>query len=231
MQKCVVLLSGGLDSSVTAFVARKDIGEKGHLHALTFDYGQKHRKEIEAASKIAIALEAVAHVVFPISLGQLSDSALLSSSVKGIPTKGVEKGIPTTWVPQRNSIFLALAFIYAETIGADRIYIGVNSRDYSGYPDCRPEFIAAITTALNLASKRFVESGKGIGIVAPLQYKYKAEIVRLGSELGVPFILTWSCYQGKERACGVCDSCRLRRQGFEEAGLEDPLRYVGNTVA
>lgn len=217
----VVLLSGGLDSTVSAFIARENVGADGKLYALTFDYEQRHFKELVSAAKISELLGAYYREV-SIPLDELVESALTGSSE--IPT-GVEEGIPSTWVPQRNSIFLALAFAYVETVGADAVYIGVNSLDYSGYPDCKPEFIQAINKALNLASKRYVEGGKPIEIVAPLQYRRKAEIVLLGKQLGVPFERTWSCYRGGEKACGKCPSCLLRLEGFKTAGFEDPLEY------
>jgi len=218
-KKAVVLLSGGIDSTVTAYIARKDIGGSGILHALHLNYGQLHKKEGELAFETAVKLSCIWYsqeVKIP-----------ASSSLTGqgeIPT-GEPEGIPSTWVPQRNSTFLALAFAYAETTGADRIYIGVNSRDYSGYPDCRPEFIEAVNKALNLASKQFVESGRGIGIIAPLQYLSKVEIIRKGIELGVDFSKTWSCYRGKELACGKCPSCLIRLEAFRELGIDDPIGY------
>ena len=141
--------------------------------------------------------------------------------------EGKVGGIPTTWVPQRNSIFLALAFAYAETVGATLVYTGFNVRDYSGYPDCRLEFVEQMQKALNLASKQFVETGKGIGIACPIIHKTKAEIIELGMRLKVPFRYTWSCYQGREKACGVCDSCRIRLEAFKKVGLDDPLSYEG----
>ena len=223
MKKAVVLLSGGLDSAVTAFLARKDIGKRGGLYALTLDYGQVHSRELSSAERIAKVLEVEEfreeYLTIP------CESALTSGVQGAIRVSGVELGIPETWVPQRNSVFLALAFAYAEGVGADWVYIGVNSIDYSGYPDCRSEFVAAMNKALNLASKRYVETGRGIGIVTPLMHKRKSEIVQLGVKLGVPFGLTTSCYFGGERACGVCDACRIRLEAFRKVGIGDPIPY------
>ncbi len=222
MKKTVVLLSGGLDSTVTAYLARKDVGKKGALYALTVMYGQKHTKEVEYAAKVAISLGAEWSPLY-LPLDTFLQSSLLHSQEE-VPTKE-EEGIPSTWVPQRNSIFLALAFAYAETVGAGLVYTGFNVRDYSGYPDCRPEFVEQMQRALNLASKRFVETGEGIGITCPLMHKSKVEIIQIGMGLGVDFESTWSCYKGGDKACGVCDSCRIRLKAFEGAGLKDPLEY------
>lgn len=223
VRKAVVLLSGGIDSTVTAYVAKKDIGKTGELYAITFEYGQMHSKEIVHARDIAKELEVKDHLE-EWELRIPTESSLLVESPEQIPTEEAE-GIPSTWVPQRNSIFLALAFAYAESIEADSVYIGVNSRDYSGYPDCRPEFIEAMTRALNLASKQFVETGKGIGIIAPLQFLFKADIIQLGTSLGVDFSKTWSCYRGEAKACGKCPSCLIRLRAFKELGLDDPIEY------
>ena len=225
MKRAVVLLSGGLDSAVTAYCARKDVGKTGELHAISFDYGQKHYRELDCAAIIGEGLGVVTHPIIRIIGLESLDTALLSGSVTEVPTAGVKEGIPSTWVPQRNSIFLALAFAYAETVDADMVYAGFNCIDYSGYPDCRPEFVDSINKALNLASKRFVETGRGIGIVTPLIRLSKSEIILLGDKMGVPFEDTWSCYLGGEKACGVCDSCRIRLKGFKEAGIEDPIEY------
>lgn len=222
-RKAVVLLSGGVDSTVTAYVAKKDIGKMGELYAITFDYGQVHSKEIVFARGVAKELGVKDHLE-QWEMRIPTESSLLSSGKEKIPTEEVE-GVPSTWVPQRNSIFLALAFAWAEVIGADSVYIGVNHVDYSGYPDCRPEFIDAMNRSLNLASKRYVETGEGIGIIAPLQFLTKAEIIRLGASLGVDFYNTWSCYKGEVRACGKCPSCLIRLAAFKELGLDDPIEY------
>ena len=226
MKKAVVLLSGGIDSTVAAFCAKQDVGKRGGLHALTFDYGQKHYKEIVCATQQGVHLDLLAHMFVPVDLAFANNiSTLLIGSSEEIVTQGGAEEIPQTWVPQRNSIFLALAFAYAESVEADYIYTGFNIRDYSGYPDCRPEFVEAMNKALNLASKRFVETGKGIGIICPLMYKSKSEIIRWGTELGVDFSKTWSCYVGGEKACGQCSSCKIRLAAFEELGVVDPLEY------
>lgn len=226
MKKAVVLLSGGLDSTVTAHLARKDVGKKGELYALTFQYGQlTQNKEISCAVYQAKSLGVVRHIVLPIALDMIGGSSLLGGGE--VPIGGLTSEIPSTWVPQRNAIFLAIGFGLAEVVDADLVYAGLNVVDYSGYPDCRPEFVEQLNRALNLASKQFVEEGRGIGIATPLSRKSKAQIIELGSELGVDFGRTWSCYKGRERACGVCDSCRLRLEGFEKAGLVDPIEYLG----
>ncbi len=222
MKKVVVLLSGGLDSTVAAYIARKDIGVKGELYTLTAMYGQTHKKETRHAIEQSVLLEAKGHTILPLPLDMIGGSSLFGG--KEIPESEVE-GIPSTWVPQRNSIFLALAFAYAETVGADLVYTGFNIKDYSGYPDCRPEFVEQIQKALNLASKQFVETGKEIGIVCPLMHKTKAEIVEIGRTLFVPFEKTWSCYKGERRACGVCASCRIRLEAFAKVGIVDPVEY------
>jgi 7-cyano-7-deazaguanine synthase len=199
--------------------------ECGHAcHALSFDYGQRHRVELVAARRVAAALGATAHRVLAMPIGELGHSALTDPAI-AVPEQPTA-GIPVTYVPARNTVFLACALGYAEVIGASDIYIGVNAVDYSGYPDCRPEFIAAFERVANLATRAGVEGG-GIRIHAPLIELTKAEIIRRGSALGVDYGITVSCYQPDDggRACGRCDSCRLRRTGFEEAGIADPTRY------
>lgn len=216
-----MLVSGGLDSATTLAIARAD----GFVcHALSFDYGQRHRAELDAARRVAAALGAAAHRILPMPIGELGHSALTDTSI-AVPEQPGE-GIPVTYVPARNTVFLACALGYAEVIGACDIYIGVNAVDYSGYPDCRPEFIAAFERVANLATKSAVE-GRPMHIRAPLIEWSKAEIIRRGNALGVDYSMTVSCYQPDDtgRACGRCDSCRLRRAGFEQAGVADPTRY------
>jgi 7-cyano-7-deazaguanine synthase len=217
----VVLVSGGLDSATTLAIARADGFQ---CHALSFDYGQRHRAELDAARRVSAALGAAAHRILPMPLGELGQSALTDASIP-VPEEPGE-GIPVTYVPARNTVFLACALGYAEVIGAGDIYIGVNAVDYSGYPDCRPEFIAAFEKVANLATRAAVE-GRPMHIRAPLIEWSKAEIIRRGSALGVDYSITVSCYQpdATGRACGRCDSCRLRRAGFEQAGIADPTRY------
>lgn len=215
--RAVVLLSGGLDSTTAAYLARA----AGYaLYALSFDYGQRHRRELESATAVARAVGAVEHRIVSIDLAQWGGSSLTGAGP--IPTEPVP-GIPSTWVPARNLIFLAVASGYAEAIGADVIYLGVSQVDYSGYPDCREEFLAAYQRAADLASKQYVEEGKRIPVIAPFLHLPKAGIVRLGVTLGVDYGLTWSCYQGGAEPCGACDSCRLRSKAFAEAGVLDPL--------
>ncbi len=217
----VVLVSGGLDSATVLAIAR----ERGHrCHALSFDYGQRHRVELDAARRVATALGAIEHRVLALPIGDFGGSALTDSGI-AVPEQPGD-GIPVTYVPARNTIFLACALGYAEVLGARDIYIGVNAVDYSGYPDCRPEFIAAFERVANLATKAGVE-GAGMRIHAPLIELTKAEIIRRGAALGVDYSMTISCYQPHTDglACGRCDSCRLRRAGFKEAGTADPTRY------
>ena len=214
--KAVCLISGGMDSAVAAAIAKQQGYE---IYALSFDYGQRNRKELEASHQIAKWLGG-RHKIIEANLRQIGGSALTDNIE--VPEHG--EGIPVTYVPARNTIFLSFALAYGEVIDADAIFIGVNAVDYSGYPDCRPEYIEAFQNMANLAIKRGVE-GKPIKIVAPLLYMSKAEIVKKGMELGVPFEKTWSCYREGEKACGKCDSCRLRLKAFKEAGYEDPLEY------
>lgn len=221
MKKAVVLLSGGLDSATTFAVARRG----GYAcHALSFAYGQRHAAELKAAERVATMLGAVEHKTVNLDLSAIGGSALTDSriAVPDHPTAG----IPVTYVPARNTVFLAVAVGWAEVLGAYDIFIGVNAVDYSGYPDCRPEFVAAFEQVANLGTKAGAEGHK-LSIHAPLSELSKAEIIRLGTGLKVDYGLTVSCYtaDAEGRACGVCDSCRLRRQGFQDAGIPDPTRY------
>ncbi len=220
--EAVVLLSGGLDSMVAAGLAR----ERGFaLNALTIDYGQRHRREIDAARTIAGALGATRHVVLPLDLRQFGGSALTDDLA--VPKSGLAEGIPVTYVPARNLIFLSLTLGWAEALGARDIFIGVNALDYSGYPDCRPEFIASFTETARLATRDGVE-GRPFAIHAPLQHWSKARIAQEAFRLGLDPAMSWSCYDPAPggRACGLCDSCRLRRAGFAEAGVPDPTDYA-----
>jgi len=222
LRPAVCLLSGGLDSATSLAYARR---EGFDCFALSFDYQQRHRVELEAARKVAARLGAVKHLIVPIDLRLFGGSALTSEIE--VPKSGVGAGIPVTYVPARNTIFLALALAWAEVLGASDIFIGVNAIDYSGYPDCRPEFIAAFERMANLATKAGVEGRTRMQIHTPLIKLSKSEIIKLGRELGVDFGLTHSCYDPDDlgRPCGLCDSCRLRLRGFAEAGLQDPLQY------
>ena len=218
----VILLSGGLDSATLLALARKD---GFACHCLSLDYGQRHRAELEAAARVAASLGASQHRTLRLDLDQFGGSALTDSSI-AVPIGGVQPGIPVTYVPARNTIMLSLALAWAEVLGAADIFVGVNAVDYSGYPDCRPEFIRAFETMANLATKAAVE-GRSLRLHVPLIELSKAEIIRCGTALGVDYALTVSCYQAdaEGRACGICDSCRLRRSGFEAAGIADPTRY------
>jgi 7-cyano-7-deazaguanine synthase len=218
----VVLLSGGLDSMVCAALAR----EAGFsLNALTIDYNQRHRCEIDAAGVIAKALSAQRHVVLPLDLRQFGGSALTSDI--DVPKEGTGDDIPVTYVPARNLVFLSLTLAWAEALGAKDIFIGVNALDYSGYPDCRPEFIAAFSDLAMLATKVGAEGG-GFTVHAPLQFLGKADIAREAYRLGLDTGMSWSCYDPEPdgRACGLCDSCRLRKAGFAAAGIEDGVIYA-----
>ena len=218
----VVLVSGGLDSMVTAGRAR---AEGRSILALSVDYNQRHRIELDAARRVAAALGAARHIVLPLDLSAFGGSALTDDIA--VPKDGVQPGIPVTYVPARNTIFLSLALGWAEAAGARDLFIGVNALDYSGYPDCRPEFIAAFEGLAELATRAGVE-GSAFRIHAPLQHMTKADIVREGARLGLDMGLSWSCYDPApgERHCGLCDSCRLRRRGFEEAQVPDPTVYA-----
>lgn len=219
-KKAVILLSGGLDSATVLAIAK----EQGYsCYTMSFDYGQRHRAELQAAERVS-RQHAVEHKVIGINLDGIGGSALTDSAI-AVPER-LGEGIPVTYVPARNTVFLSLALGWAEVLGAQDIFIGVNAVDYSGYPDCRPEFIDAFERMANLATKAGVE-GSGFSIRAPLQNLSKAEIVKIGVQLGVDYSSTVSCYQADDdgRACRVCDSCRLRAAGFEAAGVEDPTRY------
>ncbi len=222
-RRAVVLLSGGLDSATTLAMAR---AAGFDCYCLSFDYGQRHRAELQAAQRVARALGARELRVLPLGLGQFGGSALTDDAI-AVPVDGVQPGIPVTYVPARNTIMLSLALAWAEVLGSRDIFVGVNAVDYSGYPDCRPEYIAAFERMANLATRAAVE-GARLTIHAPLIDLTKAEIIRRGTALGVDYALTVSCYQADDegRACGVCDSCRLRRAGFVEAGVPDPTLYA-----
>lgn len=221
MKPAIVLLSGGLDSATAFAIARS---EGFACRALSVDYGQRHRAELAAARRVAGALGAAEHKTISIDLTAIGGSALTDDAI-AVPETPTE-GIPITYVPARNTVLLALALGWAEVVGARDIFIGVNAVDYSGYPDCRPEFVRAFERLANLATRAGVE-GADFCIHAPLIDLTKAEIIRRGAELGVDYALTVSCYQADEqgRACGVCDSCRLRAEGFRAAGRPDPTRY------
>lgn len=222
----VVLLSGGLDSATTAAIARS---EGYRLHTLSIDYGQRHRFELEAARRVAESLGSHRHTVASVSLGQFGGSALTGDGEvpRGRGEEEIARGIPITYVPARNTVFLSLALGYAEVIGAADLFLGVNAVDYSGYPDCRPDFIEAFEKLANLATKAGVEGSLRFRVHTPLIDLTKAEIIRRGMELGVDYSLTHTCYAPLEDgvACGRCDACHLRRKGFREAGVEDPIAY------
>jgi 7-cyano-7-deazaguanine synthase len=222
--KAVVLLSGGLDSSTALYLAQRD----GYsCYALSFDYQQRHRRELEAARSIAVAAGVIEHQVVSFDLRLWGGSALTDATIS-VPQQRdlteMSESIPVTYVPARNTIFLSFGLAYAEAIGASAIYIGVNALDYSGYPDCRIDYIAAMQTAFDLGTKQGRE-GNSIHIVTPLINLKKTDIIQLGNNLGVPWSQTWSCYTGEELACGQCDSCLLRLAAFQELGLRDPIAY------
>ena len=227
MKRAVVLLSGGLDSATTTAIASQEGFE---LFALSFDYGQRHRFELDAARRVAASLGVGDHRMVTIDLSQFGGSALTTDTAvpKDRTDQQMQEGIPVTYVPARNTVFLSLALAHAEVLGAADICIGVNSIDYSGYPDCRPEFIAAFERLANLATKASIEGQLQFKIHTPLLLMTKAEIIRRGVELGVDYSLTFSCYDpGAEgRACGHCDACLLRRHGFAEADMADPTVYA-----
>jgi 7-cyano-7-deazaguanine synthase len=230
VKRAVVLLSGGLDSASTLAVARRDGFE---AYALSIDYGQRHRRELECARRVSQALGAARHTVVAVDLRAVGGSALTADLAvpKDRPLEAIGEGIPITYVPARNTVFLSLALGYAEVVAAFDLFIGANALDYSGYPDCRPEFLEQFERLANVATKAAVEGRGTFRVHAPLLRLTKAEIIRLGTGLGVDFSLTASCYDPDERgwACGRCDSCRLRLKGFAEAGLADPAAYqAGN---
>jgi len=222
-RRAVVLLSGGLDSATALGWAR---AEGFQCHALSVDYGQRHRAELDAAGHVALHLGAAEHRLVRVDLGSFGGSALTDPTLS-VPTSGPQPGIPVTYVPARNTILLSLALAWAEVLEARDIFIGANAVDFSGYPDCRPEYIRAYEAMANLATKAAVE-GARLTIHAPLLNMPKAEIIRRGASLGVDFSITVSCYQATADglACGRCDACRLRRAGFQEAGVADPTRYA-----
>jgi 7-cyano-7-deazaguanine synthase len=224
----VVLLSGGLDSATTLAIAR---AQGYRCHALTFEYGQRHARELEAAKVVAVALGATEHLVLPLDLRAIGGSALTADIEvpMGRSADAIASGIPITYVPARNTIFLSHALAWAEVLGAADIFIGVNVLDASGYPDCRPEFIEAFERLANLATKAAVEGRCRFRIQTPLIALSKAEIIRRGVALDLDYALTWTCYAPRPDggACGLCDACLLRQKGFAEAGLRDPIRYAG----
>jgi 7-cyano-7-deazaguanine synthase len=216
----VVLLSGGMDSATCLAIASR---ARPPVHALTVDYGQRHAKELSAAKALARRYRVQRHVLLRLPVGSLLDSALTRPS-RRLPSRPSRTGrIPATYVPARNTILLSLALGYAESHQLGAVYLGANAVDYSGYPDCRPEYLRAFERLSRLATRGAVEEGRPVRILAPLLRKSKAEIVRAGDRLGVPWQLTWSCYAGGRRPCGRCDACRLRRRGFRAAGVPDPL--------
>ncbi len=222
--RAVVLLSGGLDSATVLAIAR----EGGYAcYALSVDYGQRHRAELQAAARVADALGAMEHKVVRVDLGSLGGSALTDGAIE-VPDAGTDPdAIPATYVPARNTVMLSLALGYAEVIGASDLFAGMNAVDYSGYPDCRPEYVEQFERLANLATKAGV-TGTAMRVKAPLIQLSKGEIIRTGTVLGVDYAMTISCYQADEqgRACGRCDACHLRREGFRAAGIDDPTRYI-----
>ena len=225
MKRAVVLLSGGLDSATVLAIAREQDYE---CHCLSVDYGQRHRAELQAAARVAHALGAHAHRVIKLDLTTFGGSALTDANI-AVPVDGVTGGIPVTYVPARNTIMLSLALAWAEVLAAHDIFFGANAVDYSGYPDCRPEYLRAFETMANLATKAAIE-GHTLTLHTPIVDLGKADIIRRGCALGVDYALTVSCYQADDNglACGRCDSCRLRKAGFAAAGVADPTRYRSN---
>lgn len=224
---CVVLLSGGMDSATCLALASK---RSRPVHALTILYGQRHTREVRSARALAARYRVARHVVLRLPVGPLLDSTLTRPS-RALPSgRGHREPIPSTYVPARNTIFLAIALGYAESHGLAAIHIGANAIDYSGYPDCRPAFLNAFSRVARLGTKQGVSGGPSIRVVAPLLRSSKAQIVRIGDRLGVPWELTWSCYAGGASPCGRCDACRLRALGFREAGSVDPLLARGRAL-
>lgn len=225
-KKAVVLLSGGLDSATTAAIAKS---EGFVIHALSVDYGQRHRFELESASRVAAAIGLAEHKVVKIDLASLGGSALTADIAvpQGRSDEEISAGIPITYVPARNTVMLSLALSFAEVLGAADIFVGVNAVDYSGYPDCRPEFIAAFETLANLATKAGVEGTSSFQVHTPLIHLTKAQIIQRGTQLGVDYGLTHTCYSPDVAgvSCGTCDACQLRKKGFADARLVDPIRY------
>jgi len=223
-KKAVILVSGGLDSTTVVAMAKRQGYE---CYTLSFDYGQRHRSELEAASRVSQSMAVVEHKVVKLDLGSIGGSALTDTSID-VP-EAATSGIPVTYVPARNTVFLSIALGWAEVLGANDIFLGVNAVDFSGYPDCRPEYITAFERMANLATRAAVE-GQPLTVHAPLIDMSKAQIIQAGIELGVDYSKTVSCYQAslEGEACGRCESCRLRRQGFEQAGISDPTRYQNN---
>jgi 7-cyano-7-deazaguanine synthase len=220
-KKAVILVSGGLDSSTVLAMAKQ---QGFDCYTLSFDYGQRHRSELFAAAKVSEAMQVEAHKVVSLDLGTIGGSALTDTNID-VPEYETT-GIPVTYVPARNTVFLSIALGWAEVLGANDIFVGVNAVDYSGYPDCRPDYINAFEQMANLATKAGVEGNK-LTVHAPLIDMTKGQIIQAGLKIGVDYAVTVSCYQADEQgaACGVCDSCRLRKQGFIDAGLKDPTRY------
>ena len=222
-EKAVILLSGGLDSCTCMAVAQEAGCE---LYPISFDYHQRHDRELDCAKRIAEHYHAVEHLIIETNMNAVGGSALTDDAI-AVPEGDAERtDIPVTYVPARNLIFLSYALGYAERVGAAHLYIGVNSVDYSGYPDCRPEFIAAFQAAADAATAAATERGRRIIVETPLQHLSKGAIVQLGTKLGAPYEMTTSCYRGGAEACGVCDSCVLRLRGFAEAGRRDPIPYA-----
>jgi len=224
-KKAIVLLSGGLDSTTVLGIAQR---EEYELYTLCFDYGQRHQREVEAAHAVARYYQVQREQTVKIDLRVFGGSALTADIA--VPHERnfdeMSQEIPITYVPARNTIFLSYALAYAEVTGANDIFLGINAIDYSGYPDCRPAYLEAFERMANLATKAAVQDGRELRVHAPLMYMNKAEIIRKGLASGVPYELTWSCYEGEELACGTCDSCVLRLHGFAEVGVKDPLKYV-----